>query len=265
MEPINGLSAAAPERSVETTDEGRDYKIKLPVFEGPLDLLLFLIKRDEIDISDIPVARITSEYLEYIRAMQELDIDVAGEFLVMAATLINIKSKLLLPVTPVAPGEEAEPEDPRADLVRRLIEHQRYKSAAQMLWAKAEVEQAVFLRPTLEPEDGGEIVATVFDLLETFRKILERRREHIEIEIARDEVTQAEKMTQIRELVETRPHINVRELFEAARSRREMVCIFLAVLELVKELVVRLVQEQTFGDILVRKREPEPPVAAAVE
>ncbi|HNJ42244.1 MAG TPA: segregation/condensation protein A [Acidobacteriota bacterium] len=232
-----------------------DYKIKLATFEGPLDLLLYLIKRDEVDIYDIPIARIAKEYLTYIQALQELDIDLAGEFLVMAATLIHIKSQMLLPKAPASTIEAGdEPEDPRSELVRRLLEHQKYKTAAHMLWSRAEVEQAVFTRPIPEDELDSEVVATVFDLLETFRRVVERRREKVEIEIARDEVTQAQKLIELRSLLSKQKAINVRSLFEASRSKREMICILLALLELVKEYSLLIVQEKTFGDILVRRQ-----------
>ncbi|MBX7219868.1 MAG: segregation/condensation protein A [Blastocatellia bacterium] len=232
-----------------------EYQVKLKGFEGPLDLLLFLIKRDEIDIYDIPIARITEEYLSYIKAIQELDVDMAGEFLVMAATLIHIKSHMLLPKAPLAEGETGEPaEDPRADLVRRLLEHQKYKTAAHMLWSRAEVEQAVYVRPQIENDLDNEVVATVFDLLDTFRRILERRREKLEMEIAREEITQAQKMQELLSLLKHKTTVNARELFEAAQSKTELVCIFLAILELVKELAATIVQEQTFGEILIRKR-----------
>lgn len=231
-----------------------EYKVKLEAFEGPLDLLLFLIKRDEIDVYNIPIARITSEYLTYIQALEELNVDVAGEFLLMAATLIHIKSHLLLPADPTTRNDNGDPtEDPRSDLVRRLLEHQKYKRAAHQLWSLAEVEQAVYTKPIPEQEVGNEVVATVFDLLETFRKILERKREKVEMEIARDEVTQVQKMVELKTLLAKKKVLNVRELFEAAHTKREMICIFLAILELVKETLATMVQEKTFGDILIKR------------
>lgn len=234
-----------------------DYKIKLEAFEGPLDLLLHLIKRHEIDIYDIPMARVTAEYLAYIHAMRELDIDLAGEFLVMAATLIHIKSRLLLPADPDAKTENGEiVDDPRADLVRQLLEHQRYKAAAHLLWSKREVEQGVFTRAPLDQNENAEITATVFDLLETFKKIVERRRERIEIEIAREEMTQAHKMAEIRALLKQHKSISATRLFEEAGSKREMVCIFLAILELLKETVIIFRQERTFGDIFIERAVP---------
>lgn len=234
------------------------YKVKLEIFEGPLDLLLFLIKKDEIDIYDIPIARITEQYLEYIKLMQELDIDVAGEFLVMAATLIHIKSKMLLPTEPKEGAEGEDLVDPREELVHRLLEHKKFKAAAEMLWSRAEVEQAVFTRAALESDtDNPEVAATVLDLVEIFKKILERRREQIEVEIAHDEITLAQKIEQINLILKDQAEFSVNSLFEEAKSRRELVITFLAVLELVKESVIRLIQNETFGEIRALRRETD--------
>jgi segregation and condensation protein A len=236
-------------------DSAPAYKVKVEVFEGPLDLLLYLIKKEEIDIYDIPIARITAQYLEYIRLMQKLDIDIASEFLVMAATLIHIKSKLLLPP---AASENAEVEllaDPREELVHRLLEHKKFKSAAEMLWSRAVIEQAVFTRAPIESDtENPEVAASVLDLVEIFKKILERRREQIEVEIAHDELTMQQKIDEIKLIFSDRNEINASDLFAKARSRREMVITFLAILELVKEFVIRLTQEQTFGEIRLLRR-----------
>jgi segregation and condensation protein A len=246
------------EKSYEETDKGA-YKIKLEAFEGPLDLLLYLIKKDEINIYDIPIARITEQYLVYLNLMEELDIAVAGEFLVMAATLIHIKSRMLLPPDPTVASEGLE--DPRQELVDRLLEHQKYKQAASMLHSRSEVEQAVFTRGPIETDtQAPELSATVFDLLEIFRSVLERAKEIAEMEIARDEITMAEKLTEIHEILKERDTFSVRELFERARSKRELILTFLAVLELVKEAFLRLRQAEVFGDIIAHKRMPEAPV-----
>lgn len=238
----------------DSANAASQYKVKLGIFEGPLDLLLFLIRKEEVSIYDIPIARITEQYLSYLQAMQELDIAVAGEFLMMAATLIHIKSQMLLPRDPDAP--EAEAEDPRAELVQQLLEHRKYKTAANMLHQRATIESAAFTRGEIEADKSNpEIAATAFRLFEIFREVLERRRAITEIEIARDEMTMAEKLTEIKTVVAVSGQARVRELFERARSRRELVLIFLAVLELVKELVIRLEQTETFGDIVIVKRE----------
>ena len=249
----NSTTAAleAQTEFAETTDQ---YKVKLSMFEGPLDLLLFLIRKEEVSIYDIPIARITEQYLEYLRAMQELDIGVAGEFLVMAATLIHIKTQMLLPRDPDAPAEEIE--DPRAELVNQLLEHQKFKGVANVLHQRAMMEAAAFGRASMETDDENpEIAATVFQLFEVFKEVMDRRRAISEIEIERDEMTMAEKITEIKLMLNESAEVSARALFERARTRREMVLIFLSVLELVKELVIRFRQSETFGDIIIVKRE----------
>lgn len=256
---VAGVALAdAPERDDEARRDS--YRVKLEVFEGPLDLLLYLIKKDEIDISDIPIAHITAQYLAYLEMMQELDIAVAGDFLVMASTLIYIKSKMLLPPAPKIEGEEDLNEDPRAELVERLLEYQKFKSASQMLYSRGEIEAACYTRGQLETDSSNpEVSATVFDLLRVFREILKRAEEKIELEIARDEVTIAEKLQQIHDLLDRYEQVNVRELFEMSRSKRELIITFLAFLELVKEWKIHLVQRELFGDIFARKRTEPPP------
>jgi segregation and condensation protein A len=230
------------------------YKVKLDAFEGPLDLLLFLIRKEEVSIYDIPIARISEQYLDYLRAMQELDIGVAGEFLVMAATLIQIKSQMLLPSDPSAEGEQID--DPRAELVYQLLEHQKFKAAANVLHQRATIESAAYARAVVETDKSNpEVAATVFQLFEVFREVLNRQRAITEIEIARDEMTMAEKITEIKLLLDDAGEVRTRALFERAHSKRELVLIFLAVLELVKELEIRLAQSEMFGDIVITRRE----------
>ncbi|HEY3137087.1 MAG TPA: segregation/condensation protein A [Blastocatellia bacterium] len=248
--PQTDLIEASPEFAAAEDQ----YKVKLPMFEGPLDLLLYLIRKEEVSIYDIPIARITEQYLEYVRAMRELDIGVAGEFLVMAATLIHIKTQMLLPRDPDATEQEIE--DPRAELVYQLLEHQKFKAAANVLHQRATMEAAAFTRPIDGDEENPEVAATLFQLFEVFKDVMDRRRAISEIEIARDEMTMAEKIAEIRLMLNEQPEVSARALFERARSRREMVLIFLAVLELVKELVIRLAQPETFGDITIVRREP---------
>ncbi len=242
------------QETVEALDLG-DYKVRLEIFEGPLDLLLNLIKKEEIDICDIPIARITEQYLEYLRLMEELDIAIAGDFLVMAATLIYIKSKMLLPPSPTSTDDGDLSEDPRAELVERLLEYQKFKSAANMLYSRGEIEAACYTRGSLETDQNNpEVAATVFDVLRVFREILERRQSAAEMEIQRDEMTMSEKLSQIRVLIATHGELNVREVFELARSKRELILTFLALLELVKEAEIILLQRQHFGEIIARKR-----------
>ncbi|MFM8393184.1 MAG: segregation and condensation protein A [Acidobacteriota bacterium] len=236
-----------------------NYRVRLEVFEGPLDLLLFLIRKDEIDIKDIPIARITEQYLEYLSLMQQLDIAVAGDFLVMASTLIYIKSKMLLPPPPpdaIIDGEESLLEDPRAELVARLLEYQKYKSAANMLYSRGEIESACYTRGVIDTDKNNpEVSATVFDLLRVFREMLSRAESAVEMEIHRDEVTMAEKLAQINALLDAKEEVNVRELFALSRTKRELIVTFLTFLEMVKARRIRLIQREIFGEIFARRQE----------
>lgn len=252
--PIN-VAGAAPALVVERG--GEELKLVLGEFAGPLDLLLYLIRQERVNIYDIPIARITDEYLRYLRLMQELDIAVAGEFLVMAATLLEIKSRMLLPREPSADGQGTGTEDdPRQELVARLLEYQKYKAAAQMLWSKATVEQAIFTRAPLETDkQNPEIAATVFDLFRVFQQILARRRQEVLLEIERDEVRMADMIERIGAAIEAHGELNLREFFETLRSRRELVLAFLAVLELVRTASISLIQREIFGDIIARRVE----------
>ncbi len=234
--------------------ESRDeLKIKLGEFAGPLDLLLFLIKQEQANIFDIPIARITDEYLKYIRLMKSLDISVAGDFLVMAATLIEIKSKMLLPRLP-SEEEDDEIDDPRRELVDRLLEYEKFKSAAQMLYERTTVEQAVFPRGKIESDDNNaEINAGVFDLLTVFQKILARHKDEIKLEIERDEISLSDMLRALKELIETGHPISMIEFFERFASRRELVTAFIAVLEIVRTESVRLIQKTVFGDVILKR------------
>jgi len=203
------------------TDE--QYRIHLPAYDGPLDLLLDLIRKQEINIYDIPIAKITEQYLAYVRMMEELDISVAGEFLLMAATLIYIKSRMLLPKDPLLP--EGEDGDPRAELVARLLEHEKFRNAAQMLYQKELVENSTWTRAGVRDWDTSdseeEIQVTMFDLVSTFQKILERAKAKALLEIERDEMTVGQVMEQLRSFFEQkRGTVNLTEVFESYRSRR---------------------------------------------
>ena len=182
---INVLGAT-PE--ISTAVGGEELKLVLGEFAGPMDLLLYLIRQEQVSIYDIPIARITNEYLRYLRLMQGMDITVASDFLVMAATLIEIKSKMLLPRDPAVSEEELLEDDPRRELVERLLEHQKYKAAAEMLWSRATVEQAVYTRAPIETDkENPEVSAGAFDLLRVFQQILARHKEEVLLEIEREE------------------------------------------------------------------------------
>jgi segregation and condensation protein A len=246
--PID-VTGSAPELVADQASD--DLKIVMGEFDGPLDLLLHLIRQDQINIYDIPVARIADEYLRYLQIMQQLDIAVAGDFLVMAATLIELKTKMLLPRDPFAAPEEDE--DPRRELVDQLLEYQKYKAAAQMLWSRATVERAVFKRAEIATDKNNpEVVVGLFDLLKVFQEILARHKEEVLLEIEREEVSLAEMLERLRNMVMSAGELNLRVFFERARSRRELVVAFLSVLELVRSAEVNLFQEQTFGDIVAR-------------
>lgn len=234
--------------------ESRDeLRLKLGEFAGPLDLLLYLIKQEQANIFDIPIARITDEYLKYIRLMKTLDISVAGDFLVMAATLIEIKSKMLLPKE-IKEETDEEMEDPREVLVRQLLEHQKFKNAAQMLYERTTVEQAVFPRGKIESdENNAETNATVFDLLNVFQKILARHKEEIQMEIEREEISLADMIKSMKKRIFEGKELNLLKFFEEIHSRRELVTAFIAVLEIVRTENVKLLQTTTFGDIILKK------------
>jgi segregation and condensation protein A len=241
------VAGATPEIVPDNVTD--DLKIVLGEFEGPLDLLLHLIRQEQVSIYDIPVARITDEYLRYLQALHEMDIAVAGDFLVMAATLIELKTKMLLPRDPLAPVEEEE--DPRKDLVNQLLEYQKYKAAAQMLWSKATLEHAIFKRAELETDKNNpEVAVGLFDLLKVFQDILARHKEEVLLEIEREEISMAEMLERLRNMVLSSGELNLRVFFERARSRRELVLAFLSVLELVRTTEIKLMQRQTFGDII---------------
>lgn len=230
-----------------------DLKIKLGDFAGPLDLLLFLIKQEQANIFDIPIARITEKYLEYIRLMKRLDIAVAADFLVMAATLIEIKSKMLLPRDPTIEDDE-EFEDPRKELVDRLLEYEKFKSAAGMLYERSTIEQATFTRGPIESDDNNaEVNATVFDILTVFQKIVARHVDEIKMEIEREEISLADMIKVLRNRIFAEGEINLLVFFEEMHSKRELVTAFVAVLEIVRTVGVKLVQRKTFGDIILKK------------
>jgi len=244
------------EKAEILTDSSDELKIRIGEFAGPLDLLVYLIRQEHADIFDIPIARITDEYLNYIRLMKSLDIAVAADFLVMAAQLIEIKSKMLLPRDPLAEADE-EIEDPRQELVDRLLEYEKFKSAAQMLYEKSTVEQAVFARGRIESDDANaEIAASVFDLLTVFQKVVARHKDDIKFEIEREEISLAEMIRALKKRILVESELSLLAYFEEMRSHRELVTAFIAVLEIVRTEDVKLVQKKTFGDIILKSVQP---------
>src|SRR5271165_4083174 len=227
------------------------------VYEGPLDLLLDLIRKQDIDIYDIPIGRITGQYLAYVEKLRELDVNVAAEFIYMAAVLIHIKSKMLLPRDPAAASEADD--DPRAELVNRLIEHEKFKSAAQMLMQKQQIEEAVRSNPSIRDfmEAEGtepEIAADVIDLVKTFQQVLERIRSKPILQVDEETVTVSQMIVYLRRRLslEDRP-LRLKQILRNVQSRTALVCMFLALLELVRLQAIQLRQDHLFGEILLRK------------
>lgn len=230
--------------------------VKLEIYEGPLDLLLDLIRKQQINIYDIPIAKITQQYLDYLRMLEEMNIDVAGEFVFMAATLIHIKSRMLLPPDPNAPAEEEG--DPRAELVHRLLEHEQFKNAAQMLQSKRMIEDASWSQPGIsefvEAEDEPGLTVSVFDLISVFREILERAKKRPQIEIHREEVTVAEMIEHTKQVLIANPHpVRLDDLMAGYLSRQALIALFLALLEMVRLRAILLRQKELFALITIHK------------
>ena len=232
--------------------------VKLEVFEGPLDLLLHLIKKNEVSITDIPIATITAQYLSTLELMQSLNLDIAGEFLVMAATLIHIKSKMLLPPGEDE-GEEDEEGDPREELIRRLLEYQRFKEAAEELQRREMLNRDVFVRP-VEPPRGGEIIGfehvSLFDLVLALRQVLERLPTEALHEITLEKISVREKMSRLLDDLQQRGKLIFQSLFEGIASRMEVIVTFLAMLELVRVRAIRIWQEEPNAPILIELAAP---------
>jgi segregation and condensation protein A len=233
------------------------YKIKLEIFEGPLDLLLYLVKKDHLNIYDIPISKVTEQYLAYIELMRMLDLNIAGEFLVMAATLLQIKSKMLLPAQEALAQEEEE--DPREELVRRLLEYERFKEIAETLRQKEVSQQEIFKRA--KPQDLDELPretevyfeASIFDLISAFTKALQDVPKEVFYEVIKDEFTVEEKVHQILHLLLVRDSVRLSELFEQSKNKIEIVVTFLSILELIrmKEVVAR--QRELFDEIEITR------------
>jgi segregation and condensation protein A len=241
---------------VSIDDPQTSYSVKLPAFEGPLDLLLHLIRKSEINIYDIPISLITGQYLEYLNLMKSLNLAIAGEFLVMAATLIHIKSKMLLPLSETDDLEEET--DPRADLVMRLLEYQRFKDAANGLESREQEWREVFYRPPAvgsgEPPDEINLVdLSLFDLLEALRGVMQRAPEKRGLEIVVDELSVQDRMGLILDRLEGEENLTFNSLFDRDTARLAMVVTFLALLELIRLKRVHIIQTELFGVIRVWK------------
>jgi segregation and condensation protein A len=236
--------------------------VHLDHYDGPLDLLLDLIRKQQIDIRDIPIATITSQYLAYLDKAREMDLDIGAEFIFMAATLIHIKSRLLLPTDPALQKEGETTDDPREELVQRLLEHQRFKDAAEMLQQKRVIEENVWSNPQMkqfaaDDEDPG-LAVSLFDLIKAFGEVLERVKSRPVYEIRDEEVSVSDMVRHVRTLLEATKKdkpLFILRVMEQQRSRRAMICLFLAVLEMVKSQSVQILQADLFGEIALAKGE----------
>ena len=241
-----------------STDDSIACLVKTEAFEGPLDLLLHLIKKNEVDIYNIPIAEISRQYLDYLDVMRELNLDVAGEFLVMASTLIQIKSQLLLPQAIDPEAEEETGEDPRAELVRRLLEYDRYREASTLLVSRAVLDRDVFARnfPAAEleafPSDEALPSVELFELVDAFRRILARVPKESFHEVGSENISIADRISDILEFLQGREAVDFEELFAGSKTREFIIASLLAVLELCRLRMIRLSQFENYGRILVK-------------
>ncbi len=254
-----------------------EYKVKFEIFEGPLDLLLHLVKKEEVDIHQVNLTKLATQFIEYVELMREFDLEIAGEFLVMASTLVYIKSRELLPVEQqvVAEGEEEE-EDPRWELIRRLVEYKKFKDAAAQLQERESVQEHIYPRLPGKPEFASEspaprVTLSVFDLVNAVNVILKRFTAQEARDIYEEKWTVGEKIESIRSLVQTRTQLKFSELFAAATSRGEVVVTFLAMLELIRLRQLVIEQPEPFAEIEIRQapaeaaETPAEPVSIAME
>jgi segregation and condensation protein A len=251
------MTAPDPKSAATPANEFPFSVMVTDVYDGPLDLLLDLIRKQNIDIYDIPIAKITAQYLAYTERIKTFDVDVAAEFIYMASLLIHIKSKMLLPRDPDAPAEEQG--DPRDELVQRLLEHERFKNAAQMLLQKQHLEEAVCSNPNLKEFKDAEgtepeMAADVIDLARTFQKILDRATSRPMVQINEDAVTVGQMIEFVRRrlLIEDKP-VRLKRLLHNMQSRNALVCTFLALLEMVRLQAILLRQDRVFSDIIIKK------------
>jgi segregation and condensation protein A len=253
---------ARADEAAEEGFESRAYRVRVGEFDGPLDLLLHLVRVNEVEITDIPIVEITEQYNQHLELMREMNLEVAGEFLVMAATLMHIKSRMLLPPDPAAAGEE-ESEDPRASLAQQLLEYQRFKMAAENLQALDSRRNLIWTREAVPPEFADEELLTVdlFDLLSAFRQLLSRLGEDARIELRRDNVSVADKIAWLTDLIERRGSIDLLPLLEDLPTKLDRVAAFLALLEMIRLRLVVAFQRKLFGDIRLMRAPATAPQA----
>ncbi len=250
--------AGAPEEAFESQLDA--IKIRLQSFEGPLDLLVHLIRKNKVDVYDIPIALITKQYLEYLDLMQELNLDIASEFLVMSATLIHIKSRMLLPRPETAAGDVTEEEDPRDALVRRLLEHERFKAAAELLHERETLRSAQWTRPDAPVEAIAgeeyepELEVDLFSLLAAFKTVLERARERPPVPLPPEQISIEARIEQLLERLSETDACGFEDLFDDVATRPDMIVTFLALLEMIRLKLVRVFQSAQVGAIRIYKR-----------
>lgn len=261
------MNEPTPQTRVADESNGEAYRVKLESFEGPLDLLLHLVRINEVEISDIPIVEITRQYNDYLELMHELSLEVAGEYLVMAATLMHIKSRMLLPPDPDA-GEDEGADDPRAELAQQLLDYQKFKQAAESLQAMESRRSLIWTREDVPQEFAGEelLAVDMFDLLQAFQKLLGRLGDEARREMQRENVSVAEKISWLTDLLEQRSSLNLMQLLEDLPTRLDRIATFLALLEMLRLRLVVAFQRKLFDEIRVARREdPEEFDADAAE
>jgi segregation and condensation protein A len=266
-------SEVVPREPEEPKGESTQYRVTLPEFEGPLDLLLHLIQKHELDILNIPIGFITEKYVEYILVMEQVNIDIASEYLVMAATLAHIKSKMLLPTPPADQDEtEEDQEDPRAELVRRLLEYQKYRLAAEQLGGRSVLGRDVFVRGGTETVDEGPAPlasTSLFKLLDAFESVLKRVKQTQGHEIDFERISITDRINQLSDILRARPFISFDDLFSEARTREDVIVTFLALLEMTRLKMTRITQDSPYAtiqiELSVRDDGDAPPVATEGE
>lgn len=254
-----GAQSAPVAKATSADDSAFPFSVTVGhVYDGPLDLLLDLVRKQDIDIYDIPMARITAQFLAYVETLKQSDVDAAGEFIYMAALLIHIKSKMLLPRTDDGTVDNAQ-DDPRRELVERLLEHEKFKNAAQMLLQKQLIEESTWTNPVLHEHHGAadeeqEIAADTVDLVRIFREVLERARQRPVLDVNEEAVTVTQMVEYVRRrlMTEERP-VPLRRLLRPLRSQRALICTFLALLEMVRLQAILLRQDRTFSEVLIKK------------
>ena len=264
MDPTNReISGDRPNRAGDRDRDWTGHRIRAGDFEGPLDLLLHLVRVNEVEITDIPIVEITAQYLAYMDLMKELNLEIAGEFVVMAATLMHIKSQVLLPKDPLAEDEEI---DPRAGLAQQLLEYQKYKQAAENLQAMDSVRSLIWTREAISDEFKGEelLAVDLFDLLKAFRGLVSRLGDEARLRLHRDTVSVADKISWLADLLEERRSASLDELLEAMPTRLDGIALFLAILEMMRLRMIVAFQRKLFGEIRValRMEEREEPLPA---